>query len=120
MKILFDEDMPWDLADYFPDRFQVSKAQQLGWQSMANGALLSLAHENGFAALITRDKRMRHEQNPSALPVPVFILSVRQQNDFGYMGELISNHVIEILEQGAEKRFYLIGDGHKHPDSSPI
>ena len=113
MKILFDEGIPRQLASHFPDGFQVSTAQVLGWGAKANGELLRLAKEECFAALITLDKRMQHEQNPQTLPMPVFVLSTSQQKDVEYLGNLIASEVLPLLEQGAENRFYPLGAGHK-------
>ena len=109
MKILFDEPVPWDLAGHFPDGFQVSMAQRMGWQSRANGELLRLAHQEGFEAIITMDKQMQHQQNPDTLPMPVIVLSAPQPHDRKQLGKLVSTEVVPLLQQGAENRFYLFG-----------
>ena len=58
MKLLLDEQVPRRLANEFPDEFVVKTAQEMGWSSERNGALLSLAADQGFDALITADKNM--------------------------------------------------------------
>ena len=118
MKILFDENVPKLLARSFPQSYQISRAQDLGWQGKVNGELLRLADEESFDALVTMDKRMRHEQNLRTLPMPVLVLSSREQGDKEYLATLVSSQVIKLLEQGAEKRFYFLGDGHGQPDHS--
>ena len=112
MKILFDEGVPQQLASHFPHGFQVSIAQLLGWGTKANGELLRLASQESFSALVTMDKRMRHEQNLQTLPMPVFVLSAPQQKGVEYLARLIASDIVPLLEQGAENRFYLLGEGH--------
>ena len=113
MKILFDGNVPRKLASHFPPGFQVTRAQSMGWAEERNGELLRLASQASFAALVTLDKRMQHEQNRQALPLPVFVLSAPQQKDLEYLGRLVSSEVAPLLEQGAENRFHFLGPGHE-------
>ena len=48
--------------------------QKMGWEGVGNGALLCLAADHGFDALITVDQGFEHEQNRDILPVPVVIM----------------------------------------------
>lgn len=113
MKILFDGNVPRGLVSRFPANYQVTRAQSVGWAEKRNGELLRLASQTGFQALVTMDKRMRHEQNLQTLPMPVFVLSAPRQKGVGYLARLIATDVVPLLEQGAENRFYLLGEGHK-------
>ena len=105
MKILFDEDVPRPLADYFPDGIQVSTAQQMGWGGKENGELLQLAARSSFTALVTLDRNMEHQQDLRTLPLAIIVLRARQQGlaDFA---NLVTSHVVGLLEKGVEKRVY--------------
>lgn len=74
MKLLLDESIPRRLAKSFPDQFEVSTVQDNGWSSRKNGALILLAAEHNFDALITADKGFEHQHNPETLPITVVIL----------------------------------------------
>jgi predicted nuclease of predicted toxin-antitoxin system len=74
MKLLLDESIPRQLAKSFPEKFEVLTVAQMGWSGTANGALLKLAKEHGFDALITADRGIAHQQNPSTLPVSVVVM----------------------------------------------
>ena len=74
MKLLLDEQLPRQFADHFPKPFEVQTVQSMGWGSMKNGALLQLAADNQFSALITGDKNIEYQQNLQALPIPVIVL----------------------------------------------
>jgi len=76
MKLLLDEQIPRKLAQHFPDTFNIDHVQSLGWAETKNGALLKLAAEAGYDALISADKNMRYQQNESALPLCIVILHV--------------------------------------------
>ena len=60
MKLLLDEQIPARLARAFAERFEVRTVQQTGWASSKNGALLRLAANDGFAALLSADKNMEY------------------------------------------------------------
>ena len=76
MKLLPDEQMPRSVAKEFPAGIDLHTVQSQGWAGVTNGALLNLAHENGFTALISADKNIASQHNEQQLPVPVVILSV--------------------------------------------
>ena len=46
----------------------------MGWAGTGNGALLALAADNGFDALLTVDRGFAHQQNLDDLPLPVVIM----------------------------------------------
>lgn len=78
MKLLLDEQMPRKMARYFPDGYNVDHVQLLGWGGIKNGALLKLAAESGYDALISADKNMAYQQNEEALEISVVVLHVHQ------------------------------------------
>lgn len=80
MRLLLDESVPRRLAAQYPDRFEVQSVPQMGWAGTGNGALLLLAANRGFDALIIVDRVIAHEQNPNSLPIPVVVmLAVRNR-----------------------------------------
>jgi hypothetical protein len=74
MKILLDENLPRALRNEIADH-AVSTVQQMGWSGTKNGLLLQLAAAEAFDALIILDSGLEHQQNLSALPLAVIILS---------------------------------------------
>lgn len=64
MRLLLDEPVPRGLAASFPDHFEVQTVPRMGWAGTGNGALLRLAADHGFDALITVDRGIAHKQNP--------------------------------------------------------
>ena len=74
MKLLLDESIPRKLVAHFPDHLEVTTVQVMGWAGKKNGELLRLAAERGFAALVTADRGIGHQQNREELPCAVVIL----------------------------------------------
>jgi predicted nuclease of predicted toxin-antitoxin system len=74
MKLLLDEQVPWQLAASFPAEFEIQTVQQMGWAGTKNGQLLRLASEHKFVALITADKNMEYQQNHADIQVMVIVL----------------------------------------------
>jgi len=74
-RILLDECIPRPLAQYLPD-YYVRTAPQMGWASIANGALLKLA-EVEFEVFITVDKGFRYEQSLRSTALGLVVLRVR-------------------------------------------
>ena len=62
MRVLLDEDLPWQLRHYFPDH-EVFTTAYMGWKSKGNGELLALARDE-FDAFITIDQRLDGRQAP--------------------------------------------------------
>ena len=46
----------------------------MGWAGTGNGALLGLAADREFDALLTVDRGFAHQQNQDDLPLPVVIM----------------------------------------------
>ena len=54
----------------------------MGWAGTGNGALLRLATDTGFDALLTVDRGFAHQQNQDDLPLPlVIMLALPQATD---------------------------------------
>jgi hypothetical protein len=77
MLILFDHVTPSGVARFLPGH-TVTKAQDRGWDTLANGDLLSEAERAGFDVLLTADKNMRYQQNLTGRKIAIVVLSTPQ------------------------------------------
>jgi hypothetical protein len=69
-----DANTPAPLARSFRGH-QVLRADELGWQGMANGDLLDAAEQAGFDVLLTCDRNIRHQQNLAGRKLALVVLS---------------------------------------------
>lgn len=46
----------------------------MGWDKLENGALLRCTATEGFEAFLSVDKKLEHEQNLRALPLPIIVI----------------------------------------------
>jgi hypothetical protein len=74
VKVLFDANTPAPLARFLRGH-RVTRADELGWQGLENGALLDAAEQAGFDMLLTCDQNVRHQQNFTGRRLAVVILS---------------------------------------------
>ena len=74
-RILLDECIPRPLAQLLPD-YYVRTAPQMGWASIANGALLKLG-EVEFDVFITVDKGFHYEESLRSTALAIIILRVK-------------------------------------------
>lgn len=75
MRILLDECIDWRLGRDL-DGHEVKTAQQMGWATIENGALLRQA-ENHFDAFVTIDRNLAFQQNVPKFSVAVFVLRAK-------------------------------------------
>jgi hypothetical protein len=75
MKLLLDESVPRQLDSDFPEAIDVTTVQKMGWAGTKNGALLKLAAECGFDALLTTEKGIEFQHNLDSLCLPIIVLS---------------------------------------------
>ena len=106
MKLLLDEQVPARLARSFPKPFEVRTVQQMGWASVKNGALLRLAADSGFGALVSADKNMEYQQNLTELAIPILILSARD-NRLPALEPLVPS-IIRLLKDQLKPGFYRV------------
>ena len=76
MRVLLDESLPRDLARHLLGH-EVSTVQREGWAGAKNGELLRLAREAGFAALVTADRNMEHQQSIARSGLALVVLRGR-------------------------------------------
>ena len=72
MRVLLDENLPRALADELTGH-EVGTVQAAGWSGTRNGELLRRAQES-FDVLLSMDRGLRHQQNPSTLPLRIVVI----------------------------------------------
>ena len=73
MKVLFDQGTPVPLRRVLPGH-DVSTTYEMGWSTLVNGDLLAAAEAAGFAAIVTTDKNIRHQQSIAGRRFGVLVL----------------------------------------------
>jgi hypothetical protein len=77
MLILFDHGTPAPLIVFLRGH-TVTRAKDLGWETLVNGELLAEAGRAGFDLLLTTDKNIRHQQNLSNRRIAILVLGNSQ------------------------------------------
>jgi hypothetical protein len=105
LRILFDHNVDRRFRRHLP-RHHVRTAREMGWDKLANGALLQAAADDGFDALLTLDKNLQHQQNLQTLPLPVIVLS----SPSNALPALLpfAAPVLQLLEAPLKRQLYLI------------
>ena len=104
MRLLLDESVPRPLRTSFPAAYEVRTVPEMGWAGTGNGALLRLAADDGFDALLTVDRGFAHQQNQDDLPLPVVIM-LAASNRPDELRPLVPG-VIDILSGTLGRRIY--------------
>ena len=73
MLILFDHGTPAPLLSFLKDH-SVKKTKDLGWDTLSNGELLSVAEEARFEIFLTTDKNIRYQQNLAERKIAIVVL----------------------------------------------
>ena len=73
MRLLFDNGTPRPLRHRLFGH-DVETARELGWDTLANGALLNQAEAAGFEVLLTTDQGIRYQQNMAHRQIAVVVL----------------------------------------------
>ena len=114
MKVLFDEDLDYRLAQSFPTGFDVYSTQWMGWSGMSNGDLLRAAAADGFDVLITADRNMRYPQPQPSMPVLVLEVGSTALRDLRQCIPQIARVLTGPLEPG----YYVVGQREQGGDVS--
>lgn len=72
MRVLLDECVDWRLSRDITDH-EVKTARQMGWGTIKNGELLTLASRE-FDVFVTVDRNLSFQQNLSSFSVAVIVL----------------------------------------------
>ena len=75
MRVLLDECIDWRLSRDIVGH-EVKTAHQMGWATIKNGQLLSLA-ERSFEVFVTVDRNLTFQQNLTSFSIAVIILRAR-------------------------------------------
>lgn len=74
MKILLDECVTKKLKNYLIE-YTVYTINEMGWNGVKNGNLMTLCNDNGFDILLTIDKNLMHQQNLNKYNVTIVVLN---------------------------------------------
>jgi hypothetical protein len=77
MRILFDHGTPAPLRAFLVEHL-IQRTQDLGWDTLSNGELLTNAEEAGFDLLLTTDKNIRYQQNLAGRKIAIVVLGTSQ------------------------------------------
>ena len=75
MRVLLDENLPYDLAQALA-KHEVVTVQGLGWSGLENGELLRRA-DGHIDAFITMDSNLQFQQRLEELPLGVIVIHAR-------------------------------------------
>ena len=75
MRVLLDECVDWRLSRHMVGH-EVKTARQMGWSTVKNGELLTLA-AGQFDVFVTVDRNLAFQQNLTTLPIAVIVLGAR-------------------------------------------
>lgn len=89
MHILFDKNVPYPLRRHLSPH-PVQLAEDLGWDLISNGDLLSAAEAAGFGLMVTADQNIRYQQNLSGRRIGLVVLG---SNHWPF----VRNHLPEIV-----------------------
>ena len=104
MRLLLDESVPRPLWTSFPAAYEVRTVPQMGWAGTGNGALLRLAADGGFDALLTVDRGFAHQQNLEDLPLTVIIMLAASNRPVD-LRPLVPK-AIDVLSGALQRRVY--------------
>ena len=77
MRILFDHGTPYPLRGTLTGH-SITRTQDLGWDRLSKGELLTAAEQAGFALLLTTDKNIRYQQNLAGRTIAILVLGTSQ------------------------------------------
>jgi hypothetical protein len=104
MRILLDESLPRKLGFLLSEHF-VRTVPQMGWSGLFNGELLRTAAPE-FDVLLSGDRNIQYQQNPSTLPMSVITL-IAINNTLESFLPLVPN-LLHLLESIEANKFYQI------------
>ena len=74
-------------------------ADKLGWERLANGALLDAAEQAGYEVLVTCDQNLRYQQNFTDRKLAVVILSTNHWPTLRPRAARIAS-VVDFMQRG--------------------
>lgn len=79
-KVLLDENLPVKLKYRLQDVCEIYTVNDMGWNALENGELISAMQEQSFDCLLTSDKNLQYQQNLSKYNMGFIILNVKNNN----------------------------------------
>jgi hypothetical protein len=100
MRILLDGYVPQPLRRELADH-EVRTVVEMGWAGERNGELIQLLRAETFAAFLTTDQNLRHQQNFRGLHVAIVVL-VAPTHRLGDLVSLMPNvrTILEAIQPG--------------------
>ena len=77
MRVLLDNNVSRRFASLLPNH-DVAHVQELGWEDLKNGHLLTTAEGAGYNVLITADKQIQYQQNLKGRKINIIVLNSRR------------------------------------------
>ena len=74
MRVLLDNNVNYRFGQLLRGH-EVIHAQDIAWENLKNGDLISAAEREGFDVLITGDKQMRYQQSLAGRKVSIIVLN---------------------------------------------
>lgn len=74
MNILFDQGVPVPLRRSLSGHI-VHTVYELGWSTVTNGQLLTMAEQAGYAVFVTTDQNLRYQQNLGGRTIAILVLT---------------------------------------------
>lgn len=102
MRILFDVNTPASLARSLRGH-QVTRAAEMGWRRLENGALPDAAEKAGFDVLVTCDQNLRYQQNFTDRKLAVVILTTNHWPTLRPVAARIAS-VVDFMQRGQVTR----------------
>ena len=97
MKILLDNNVNFRFGRLLFGH-DVTHVQDIGWEKLQNGKLLTQAESENFPILVTADKQMQHQQNMTGRTISIIILGSRKITLAGIVP--LAPQVLDILNSG--------------------
>ena len=88
MRVLFDQGTPAPLREQLVGH-EVRTAHEMGWSTMSNGELLRAADDHQFEILVTTDRNVRYQQNPTKYRIGIVVLSTTSWPRIRHAGDRI-------------------------------
>ena len=79
-KVLLDENLPVKLKYRLQDVCEIYTVNDMGWNALENGELISAMQEENFDCLLTSDKNMQYQQNLTRYNMGFIIINVKNNN----------------------------------------
>ena len=95
LRVLFDQGTPVPLRSLLVEH-DVTTAFKLGWSTLSNGELLTVA-EGQFDVLITTDRRLHHEQNVRGRRLAILALPTTSWHRIQTHGDEIARAVASMM-----------------------